>query len=132
MQPNTITLSVDPANNETIVAELFTRHEEQINRSTYVGPGHTAASSNMMQLYRTLPKRSGDYLGSSKVSVKLTRTRTVGNAAGLDIPAQDIAEVSFSIPVGVTATEMLATRQRLIAILDDDAVMGPFMTIQAI
>lgn len=132
MQPNTLTLAVDLLNTDSTTNELFTRHEEQINRSTYVGPGHSVASVNMLQLYRTLPKRSGDYLGSAKVSLKLTQTRTVQSASGLDIPAQDISEVSFSVPVGVTAAQMLATRQRWIAILDDDAIMTPLMTIQEI
>lgn len=132
MQPNTITLHVDPANNSTIVDELFKRHEVQINRTTYVGPDHTVASNNMMQLYRTLPKRSGDYLGSAKVSSKFTQTKTVANAAGLDVPAQLIAEVSFSIPVGVVAADMKALRQRIIALLDDDTVTDTFMGIQEI
>lgn len=132
MQANTITLPVDLLNTGSTTNELFTRHEETINRSTYRGPDHTVASPNTLQLYRTLPKRSGDYLGSAKVSVKLTAARTVTSASGLDIQAPDIAEVSFSIPVGVTAAQMKAVRQRLIAVLDMDAVMDTLMGSQEI
>lgn len=132
MQANTITLAVDLLNTGSTTNEVFTRHEEQINRSTYIGPEHTVASPNTMQFYRTLPKRSGDYLGSAKVSIKFTASRVVDSATGLDIKAPDIAEVSFSIPVGVTAAQMKATRQRLIAALDSDTVMDALMGTQEI
>lgn len=132
MQPNTITLSVDHSNNGTPSNEEFQRHEEQINRTTYRGPDHSVASPNTLQLYRTLPKRSGSYLGSAKVSFKFTEAATVKNAEGLDIQAPRIAEVSFSVPVGDTAINELALRQRLIALLDSDPVMTPLMSYQEI
>lgn len=132
MQPNTITLPVDPANNSTVVDELFTRHEEQINRTTYRGPDHTVAVNNMMQLYRTPPKRSGNYLGTAKESIKFSKTVTVLDAAGQDIPAMLIGEVSFSVPVGVSAAIQKALRQRIIAGLDMDVVMDPLMVSQEI
>jgi len=119
-------------NSGSTTNEVFTRHEEQINRSTYRGPDHSVAVPNTLQFYRTLPKRSGVYLGSAMVSIKLTQARTVLSASGLDIQARDIAVVSFSIPVGVTAAQMKAVRQRLIAALDSDTVMDNLMGYQEI
>jgi len=132
MQPNSITLAVDLLNNASPTNEVFARHEELINRTTYRGPNHSVASPNTLQFYRTLPKRSGDYLGSAKVSIKLTQARAVESASGLTVQAPDIAECSFSIPVGVTAAQMKAVRQRLIAILDQDSVMDTLMEVQEI
>jgi hypothetical protein len=126
MQPNTITLAVDVANNATPVNQEYVRNEETINRSTYRGPGGTLQSRNIMQFYRTAPKRSGDYLGSAKVTVKFTVDVSVPNASGSgEVVSPQIGEINLSIPVGTTAVEMLALRQHLIAVLDRDDLMGP-------
>lgn len=129
MQPNTITLPVDLLNNGTPTNEVFTRHSEELNKTVYRGPGHTVASPNIMALYRTLPKRSGNFLGTGKVSIRFTETVIVENAEGLETPVPNIVEVSFSNPVGVSAAIMKAHRQRALALLDLDAVMD---TLQGI
>lgn len=126
MQANTITLPVDVLNNGTTVDELFTRHEETVNRTTYRGPAHTVASRNILQLYRTFPKRSGLYLGALKVATKFTQDVLVPNADGSgDIAVPIIVDVSYSLPVGVTAAQAKAARQRAIALTDMDTVLGP-------
>lgn len=123
MQPNTIVLPVDLANNGTVVNQTFTRSEELVNRSTYRGPGNTLAVRNVAQLYRTLPKRTGAFLGACKTSVKFTRDITVLDAAGASVVAPLILELSFSVPVGASDADILALRQHGVAILDLDAVM---------
>lgn len=126
MQANNITLSVDVANNSTLVDQAFERTTETLNRSDYIGPGHTLQSRNQFQFYRTLPVRSGNFLGSAKSAVKLTRDKSVPNADGSgNIVAPLIVEVSFSVPVGVSAADILAARQHVIAIMDRDDIMGP-------
>lgn len=118
MQANTITLAVDILNSGSTTNQAFERVEEQVNRSTYNGPGHTFASRNQMQFYRTNPVRSGAFLGAVKSSVKFTEDVTVDDAEGNDRVAPAIAECSFSIPVGTTAAKTLELRQRMIAALD--------------
>lgn len=129
MQANTITLPVDIANNGTIVNQDFSRFEEQVNRTTYVGPSHTLASPDTMQLYRTLPVRSGASLGASKVTVKFTRHVGVVNADGTTSQRPLIIEASASIPVGATAAQTKEARQKLIAVLDSDVVAGSLMDL---
>lgn len=129
MQANTITLPVDVANNGTIVNQEFSRFEEQVNRTTYVGPNHTLASPDTMQLYRTLPVRSGASLGASKVTVKFTRHVSVTNADGTVSQRPLIIEASSSIPVGATVAQTKEARQKLIAVLDSDVVAGSLMDL---
>jgi len=102
------------------------RHEETTTRSTYVDDAsHSVDSRDIMQLYRTAAKRNGESRGTSKSAVKLTSDVSVPNASGSgDIVLPLIAEVSFSVPVGVTAAQTLELRQQLVALLDDDAVMA--------
>lgn len=130
MQPNQITLAVDLANDANPTNQVFDRSEEQVNRSTYRGPGHTLQSRNNLQFYRTAPKRSGNYLGSSKVAMKFTQDVSVPNADGSgEIVSPLIAEVSFSLPVGTTSAEALAIRQHLVTILDRDDLAGPLCDV---
>lgn len=132
MQPNTITLSVDLLNNGTPTDEVFTRQEELVNRSTYRGPNHSLQARNMCQLYRTLPKRAGNFLGTAKLSLKFTHDITVVGADGNNLSAPAIGEVVFSLPVGMSDADKKALRQRIIAALDLDSVMDPFMNYQDI
>lgn len=127
MQPNSITLAVDTANNGTLSNKEFTRFESLTNRSTYIGPGHTLQSRNCIQLYRTLPKRAGNFLGSAKTSLKLTVDVEVPNADGTGtIVAPMIVEVSYSIPVGIVPAVIVEGRQTVVAISDRDDIMTPF------
>jgi len=127
MQPDTITLAVDLANTASTTNKVFTRHEEQINRTTYRGPGHTLQTRNILQLYRTQPTRSGNYLGSAKTALKLTQDISVANADGSgEVVSPLIVEVNFSVPVGATSAELVALRQHIVAILDRDDLMAPF------
>lgn len=132
MLPNSITLAVDTANNGTTTNESFVRMEELVNRSTYRGPNHTLHARNQLQFYRTLPKRSGDFLGSAKVEAKFTMDVSVVDAKGDTAIVPAIISVAQSLPVGMTAAAKLALRQRLIALIDDDTVMGPHGEYQEI
>lgn len=125
MLDNTITLQVDPANNSTVVPEAYTRYDEYQNRSVYTGPNHSLSAKDTMTFYRTSPKRSGNFKGVAKSSIKFTRDRIV---EGVDdtttVNALEIGEVNFSLPVGFTSADVIALRQRIIAALDDDTLMG--------
>lgn len=123
MQPNTITLSVDKTNSGSPTNVVYNRLEELVNRSTYGGPAHSFASTDTQQFYRTLPQRSGAFLGAAKTSVKFTKSVTVPSAQGEDTVYPLIGEVSFSIPVGTTAAEVKELRQTILAILDRDDIM---------
>lgn len=126
MQPNTLTLAVDVLNNGTPVNSTFTRFEEFQNRSVYVESTHSMAQRSTLSLYRTFPKQSGNFRGVSKSSIKFSRDFTVTGVDGSStIMSPFIAEVSFSIPLGVTDAEILEMRQRIITLLDTDNIMTP-------
>lgn len=127
MQPNEITLSVDEQNDGVDpVNHVFSRFEQYQNRSTYVGPAHALTSRNTLGFYRTFPKPSGNFKGVAKTSLKFTKDLAVDGVDGVStITSPIITEVSFSIPVGATAAEILIARQKLISLLDSDAVMAP-------
>jgi hypothetical protein len=123
MQDNTITLSVDAANDDNASNEVYNRYEETANRTTYVGSGHALDAREQFQLYRTAPKRNGESRGNLRVTVKFTEDIEVSNASGTgDITLPLIGEVSFSVPLGTTAAQTQHLRQRIVSFLDLDAV----------
>jgi len=124
MQSDSIVLPVDPANNSTVVNETFTRYKEAADRTTYIGSGHTPEMRNEMSIYRTFPSRSGNFKGTAKSSLKFTEDKEVaGVDSSITLTAPMILEVSFSLPLGVTAADIKALRQRAIAALDADTFM---------
>lgn len=133
MQPNTITLAVDLANTGSTTDQEYNRYEEKINSSTYTGPGHTLASRNLMQFYRTPPKRNGNFPGAAKASAKFTIDREV---AGVDtattLVAPQILEISLSSPVGVSASDHLEFRQHGVALLDYDTIVSALFELLSV
>lgn len=128
MQADTITLAVDVANDGTTVDYEFSRYEEHLNRSVYIGEQHNLSARDTLNLYRTQPKANGAYKGTAKSSAKFTLDKVVDGVDGVSqLTSPIIAEVSFSVPVGVTDADQVVIRQRLIALLDDDVIMGKLM-----
>lgn len=128
MQANEITIQSDIANDENLVSKTYRRTRYANTQSLYQGPSHTVASRNQLQFYVTDAKRSGESRGIQKCALKLTRDMSVENASGSgDIILPEIGSINFSLPVGVTAAETKELRQDLIAILDDDEIMGRLM-----
>lgn len=124
MQPNEITLPVDELNDGNTVNRTFSRSEYFQNRSLYISPGHNSASRDTLGMYRTYPKQSGNFRGTDKTSVKFTTDIPVLGIDGISsIKAPLIVEVSFSIPVGVAAADVLIARQKAVALLDSDEIM---------
>lgn len=124
MLTDALNLSVDVANNATMVSQEFSLTDRFQNRSVFIGNGHTLLSRNMISFYRSYPTKVGNFLGTAKTSVKITEDVTVSGADGVatnTVPC--IGEVNFSFPVGATAAKIKEIRQRLIAVLDDDLTM---------
>jgi hypothetical protein len=124
MQNNTIILAVDALNNGTPADQSFTRNEEYIGRTVYIGENHTLSARDTMTLYRSQPSVSGNFRGTAKTSVKFssdTIVPGVDSSTTLTVPL--IGEVSFSIPVGASSADVKELRQQIVAILDDDTIM---------
>ncbi len=127
MQPGSITLSVDTLNDgTTIVDNVYSRFEEFANRAIYIGANHQLDDRDTLSMYRTFPKANANFKGVAKSAVKFTKDFSV---AGVDssttVTAPAIIDVSFSIPVGLTEAQLVVLRQRVLALLDNDVIMGP-------
>lgn len=132
MQSNSIVLPVDLLNTGTTTDYTFTRYEEHLNRSLYIGSAHEPGMRDTLALYRTPPKPTSTFKGVLKSSVKLTTDKTVADPIGGTVDAAFIAEISFSTPIGVSAADQMIMRQRLIALLDDDTIMDNLMRLQMV
>lgn len=117
MLPNTITLDLTTIGQAADTA--FSRHGEQANRSDYIGAGHTTSSRNMLQIYRTFPKRNGASLGVRKAALKITKDQSVPTADGGTMVAPLIAEVSVAIPEGTPDTQVLLVCDEIAACMTD-------------
>lgn len=126
MLSNTITLPVDPANNGTVVNLVLNRYDEYQNRSIYNATGHTLAMRDTLSFYRTPVKKSGNFAGTAKSSAKFSKDYQVpGVDSATTITAPAIVDISFSFPVGMTAAQMKEVRQRAVALIDAETVIGP-------
>jgi hypothetical protein len=128
MQDNVLTLAVDELNDTNTVDHVFTRFEEYQNRSIYISADHELTARDILGLYRTFPKQNGNFKGTGKCSMKFTCDKSVEGVDGVaSLTSPIIAEVSFSVPVGATVADQMIARQKLIALLDDDAIMVDLM-----
>lgn len=124
MQLDEITLEVDLLNSGVKTDKVFSRFEEYLNRSVYIGEGHSLTAKNTLNLYRTMPKVSGNFRGTAKSAVKFSRDIEITGIDGTTVVAPQIIEVSFSNPVGVTPAQTLEQRQYALALLDRDDIMA--------
>lgn len=126
-QPDQIVLSVDEQNDGVGPVDVtFGRFDSFPTRSTYVSEDHTVAERDTLTFYRTPPKQNGNFKGTTKVSIKFTQDVVVPGVDGTSsITAPMIGETSYSLPVGVTPEQVLAFRQRQVAIVDRDDIMDP-------
>lgn len=124
MQPDEITVAVDEENTGSTTDHVMTRYEEHLNRSVYIGSGHSPASRYMLGFYRTAPKVNGNFKGVQKTSFKYTKDIVVDAVDGVSqLTSPIIIEVNFSFPVGTPAADFVQQRQEVLALLDMDTIM---------
>jgi len=128
MQANTLTLAVDTANDGTTTDHVYTRIREVENKSVYNGPGGSVSNRKELAFLRKDPKRSGNSQGVSSAEARFTEEVSVpGVEDSSNVSHLLTGSVSFRIPVGVSSADLLTFRQKIIALLDDDTVMGALM-----
>lgn len=127
---STITLAVDVLNNATLVNKVFTKLRSLKNglQTVLFGPDHTSYSPDLLSCTVSDPKPNGNFKGVVRPIVKRSTTVSV---AGVDdtttISTPLIGTINFSVPVGVTAAQVMELRQDLIAVLDNDSIMDGMM-----
>jgi len=133
MQDNVITLAVDVLNDDTTEDLDYERFDVYQNRTVYTSENHVLTAKDTMTFYRTFPKVNGNFPGTAKTAVKFSTDKVIDGVDGVAaLTTALIGEVSFSVPVGVSAADQLILRQRIIALLDDDSIMEPLMNSQSI
>lgn len=75
----------------------------------HLGPAHTFAVKDILDLKRTAPKPTADFDGVARSAAKFARTVTLASGK----KAEAIAEGSFSIPVGMSDADIDALRDDL-------------------
>lgn len=125
MLENNYTLSIDVANNSTLVDVDYTRYDQYNNRSVYVSENHVPGAEEKLTFYRTFPTSVGNFKGVRKTAFKFAWTCEVPGNDGTTVQSSNIAEVSFSLPVGVSSADAMKIRQAVITLLDNDTIMVP-------
>jgi hypothetical protein len=112
MQANTIAYTYnhdDDAGTTPVVSVLLTRHQEEVDKTTYITAAHAdTVMQDTFAFYRTPAKRSGDSFGVERTATKRTKTHVVVNAAGLSVKVPVVLDLGVSVPVGLTAAEKKA------------------------
>lgn len=127
--PDQITLSVDEDNDGGTtpnVNHVYDRAEVFDGRSQYYGANHSVVLNDTLTFSRSKPKVNGEYLGACKSTAKFTKTIEVdGQTTGVTLRKPIILECSFSIPAGADPAEIVLARQKMVTLLDTDAIMDP-------
>lgn len=125
-----IVLSVDTANSGSTTNETFVVTDPSGGRSSYILDGTDLGDREELVLFGTRPKRAGNFRGVIRSGVKFTKAVSVPGVDATDsIDSDIILNLSASVPVGASETDLVHLRQRLVAILDDDAIMEKVMEL---
>lgn len=118
-QPAVITLSVDAdgAGAGAAADENFSNFDRFSNRSVYHAPGHSTVLRDTLTLYRTLPKPTSIFYGVQKSAAKFSLDVEVDTPSGVTTRSPIIYELSASIPVGASATDILHVEERVKALI---------------
>lgn len=123
MQANIITIQNDPAGNDVIVPEEYTRTQPLLNKTVYEGPQHTLESKDTLTLSRQYAKANAISRGSAKSSIKNTLDVLVPNSKGDgEITMVAVVETTYSLPIGISEADALALCERNHALTGDRAV----------
>lgn len=123
-QNDTINLTVDAANNGTTATEAYTSYSNTGSIHTYIGADHAPDMQNTLKLYRTEPSASGNFKGYLDTKISFGQDFTVPGVDGVNSVRMGFASLQIRVPVGVSEAQILHLRQRVVAILDTDTIMG--------
>jgi hypothetical protein len=127
MLSNTITVQNDLTG--TPVDQPFRRFEESQHRTIYISTlDHSLESRHTLTLSRTLPTRTGNYLGTGKPFMKLTKDISVAGAdSTTTVKAPLIGDIGFSIPVGASDEDKAELYDNMVSLLNNTEVRAQFL-----
>lgn len=128
MLSNTMTVTVDLSAASGLASEevVFSRYEEQTNKTLYVGPNHLPSNRDVLQFARSFPTKVGAFKGIQKTSFKLTKDVSVVGDASNTFVVPLILEVSLSLPVGTDSLLLERARKVAAELLIDSTLMNTF------
>jgi len=88
----------------TVNAKTFTADSFGVNAVGYIGTTKTVSVKDDLSLKRTSPKATDVFSGVGRTAAKLTRTLALTGAKTLASDA--ICEISVSVPVGYSGTDV--------------------------
>lgn len=100
-------------------AVVYSHYRTDNNRATYIGPVHSDLSKDMLVVQSVSPKRNGVSYGNRRSLANLINSVSVLDTNGVSTTKDMKAEISVSIPAGVTLNDFKERIARLNGILDD-------------
>ncbi len=88
----------------TVNAKAYTADGYAANAVSYVGPAHTFTVKDDLRVSRVLAKPTLAFSGVARQAFKLTRTHTLTGA--ITTVGDSISEISHSIPVGTSTSDI--------------------------
>lgn len=128
---STLNVQIDKENDGSAIAVVLTELDRSADRSRYKFPSHSLISRDQVEFMRTFNKKSGNFNGVARSSVKLTRDVTVpGVDVTTSVTAPQIAQISFSNPVGTTPAQDLELAMRLVGIIIDNVIRPKLLALE--
>jgi hypothetical protein len=88
----------------TVNLDTYSADSFGSNSVGYIGPAKTSSTKDDLVLRRTAPKPTSVFSGVARAQAKLTRT--VALTGALTPTGDQIADLSFSLPVGIAAADV--------------------------
>lgn len=128
---STLNVQIDKENDGSAIAVVLTELDRSADRSRYKFPDHSLISRDQVEFMRTFNKKSGNFNGVARASIKLTRDVTVpGVDVTTSVTAPQIAQISFNNPVGTTPAQDLELAMRLVGIIIDNVIRPKLLALE--
>lgn len=112
----------------TVNAKSYVADGYSTDSTRFQGPAKTVSSKDNLIQKKTDPKPTDAYSGNSRYMVKLTRTHALTGAK--TVSADGAVEVNFSLPVGISSTDVDAYCNDLGAYIASAAFKAALKTLQ--
>lgn len=128
---STLSVQIDKENDGSAIAVVLTELDRSADRSRYKFPSHSLISRDQVEFMRTFNKKSGNFNGVARASIKLTRDVTVpGVDVTTSVTAPQIAQISFNNPVGTSPAQDLELAMRLVGIIIDNVIRPKLLALE--
>jgi hypothetical protein len=125
MQPNTITLTVDPLNDDNPESRVVTLHDRVGDRNLYKHVDSDDISRDYVEMFRTAPKASGENRGTRKSLLRATVDFEVPNRSGTgEIVSPCVWGLTAPVVVGMTDNQVLEMRAKMVAFIMTDEFLA--------